>query len=261
MERVILNAVHRSDVAIVLCLLPEITLQRGRKGLLGLGACHCIAALNHGGGDVPDLHRYKDRQRRDGTLSLEAGQRGENNKHQQIVYRPEQPSAGAKNGKQPDQNLRQRQGGQRGAVCRDDICHREYGQDGADDHQSPVLPQTPQPSATVQYKGNGQRHKDAQAQISKGVIVSVNLIQHRKDPTVTHTVYPHRIPQCVEVHREIPIQRLPTAGRRAVKQSKTPAQPQGASQIRCQIKSRSAPVSGALSVFQQQRQRNSVGHR
>ena len=123
------------------------------------------------------------------------------------------------------------------------------------------------PPHSGQYAPPRRRERDRQgrqhteAQIGEGIIVAIDLILRRQQAAVENAVYPYRVPQCVQVHGKIAVQRLPAAGGGAVEKTQHPAQQDSAGHIGTEKKRRTQPLPFLHGVFQQQRQRDGVGHR
>ena len=108
---------------------------------------------------------------------------------------------------------------------------------------------------------NGQGNQHAQPQVGKGIIIAVNLVLCGQHPTVQHAVYPHGVPQCIQVHAEIAVQCLPAAGSTAVQQPQCPAQQCRAAKVGSKVQAGPRKLAVVQCIFQQQRQRDGIGHR
>ena len=108
---------------------------------------------------------------------------------------------------------------------------------------------------------NGQGNQHAQPQVGKGIIIAVNLVLCGQHPAVQHAVYPHRVPQRIQVHAKIAIQCLPAAGSTAVQQPQCPAQQCRAAKVGGKVQAGPRKLAVVQCIFQQQRQRDGIGHR
>ena len=140
------------------------------------------------------------------------------------------------------------------------MAHRKRRQHHKHRAQRPVPPQQRSQAFSRRNHGDGQGNQHAQSQVGERIIVAAHLVLRRQKPTVEHAVYPGRVPQRVQIHREIPVQRLPAAGGRAIQKPQRPAQHRRAGQITAQKHRRPGPAFVRRRIFQQQRQRDRVSH-
>ena len=238
--------------------LPEVTDHLRREGCRFLRAYHRFMPCSQCGADVPQLHGSQQCGP-DGSTG-QACQPCKGGQRQQVVHRPEQPPAGAENGKQLDEGRRQRQNGQRCPVGGNDIADGKAGQHTADKAERPVPPHSGQYAPPRRCERDRQGRQHTETQIGKGIIVAIDLILCRQQAAVENTVHPHGVPQCVQVHGKITVQRLPAAGGGAVEKAQHPAQQNRTGHIGAEKKRRAQVLPFLHGVFQQERQRNGVGH-
>ena len=105
-----------------------------------------------------------------------------------------------------------------------------------------------------------QRYEHAQAQIGKGIVVSVDLILRGKQVAVEGSVDACRIPQGIKVHGKIPVQCLTAAGGSTVEKAEQPSQPQRTEQIGSKIQAGTFPLALLCRMLQQQGQGDPIGH-